>query len=52
MQRVSQPIDNTYYNRCWQDICIKESKAFDYQMYPGIFVDLSIWQVVLNEGLD
>jgi hypothetical protein len=26
------------------DICIKESKAFDYQMYPGIFLELSIWQ--------
>ena len=25
---------------------IKESKAFDYQMYSEIFVDLSIWQVV------
>jgi hypothetical protein len=25
---------------------IKESKAFDYQMYPEIFVDLSIWQEI------
>jgi len=33
-------------------LCIKESKAFDYQMYSGIFVDLSIWQEVLTEGLN
>jgi len=29
-----------------------EKKAIDYQMYLGIFLDFSSWQVVLNDGLD
>ena len=27
---------------------VSGSKAFGYQMYPGIFVDLSIWQEVFT----
>jgi len=33
---------------------VKEDKAFDYidyQMYPAIFIDLSIWQATFGFGL-
>jgi len=29
---------------------VKEGKAFDYQMYPAIFKDLSIWQECASLG--
>ncbi len=29
---------------------VKEGKAFDYQIYPAIFIDLSIWQAFKTLG--
>ena len=44
MSDMSQVFESVEMLMYWQDLNIKENKAFDYQMYPAIFKDLSIWQ--------